>query len=241
MNASIATTGVASTLGTFAILFLTSKGMDTASASLAWGLLAGAGTAAAHWLHAKFSPKTATPAAVTAAIAAQPPAVQAAIAVQTAASPAVPAVAPTVLLVLILVALMSLHGCALFQPLATAPTTQEESRIASITQIATIAAITGTNSNATVWKDRATQFKAAALKLQAANDSGTATLATLNADLQPELAKLKPLDAALANALIVALQPYLTQAANDPVVLNTQTRVDVILSAVIAECAAYGA
>jgi hypothetical protein len=98
------------------------------------------------------------------------------------------------------------------------------------------------STDAAVWKARAVSFKAIATTLQTVNNSGTTTLATLSADLQPLIAKLGPTDVIAANALVAALTPILNQQiAANPGVANVQTEIADVLTNVINACAAYGA
>lgn len=127
---------------------------------------------------------------------------------------------------------------------ATAPTASEQGGIAVAVDVATGLALSegGKVSDFAVLKARAVEYKAIAVKVKAVNDAGTATLATLAAALQPEIAKLPPADQLAAQALIAALTPYLqSQIPGNADVQNVQTTVDLILSNVILACEAYGA
>lgn len=127
---------------------------------------------------------------------------------------------------------------------ATAPTGAAQSGIVVAVDVATGLAISdgGKVSDLATQKARATEYKSIAVKVKTVNDAGTATLATLAAALQPEIAKLPPADQLAAQALVAALTPYLqSQIPGNPDVKNVQTTVDVILAAVISACEAYGA
>jgi hypothetical protein len=126
---------------------------------------------------------------------------------------------------------------------ATAPTASERGIVVAV-DVATGLALSegGKVSDLAVLKARAVEYKAIAMKVKAVNDAGTATLATLAAALQPEIAKLPPADQLAAQALIAALTPYLqSQIPGNADVQNIQTTVDLILSNVILACEAYGA
>lgn len=123
----------------------------------------------------------------------------------------------------------------------TAPTATQSAGITVAVDIATGAAIQNGASPAG-YQSRAANFKAIAVKVKAVNDAGTATLATLAADIAPLIATLPPADQLAAHALIAALTPYLNQEiAASPQLQNTQATLDTILQAVIDSCSAYGA
>ncbi len=141
----------------------------------------------------------------------------------------------TPVLVACVLAVSTLSGCA------TAPTPTQTAGISVAVDIATGAAIQN-GGTADIWKARAVKFKAIAVSIKQVNDAGTATLATLAADLAPQLALLPPADQLAAHALVAALQPYLdneTQA--NPNLATTRATLDVILQAVIDACGSYGA
>lgn len=234
----IFTTLLASALSSYAIPWLTSNGLHLQSGDITTLVnMAGVGlaTLAAHWTHRKLAPSSATPPAVVAAIAQQPAAIQAEIAAAVI-KPTVPASAVSVLFALALGGAFLMPGCA------SAPSAQEESTVTVAVDLAAGLAIQQGTQDPAVWKTRATNFKAIALSLQTVNNAGTATLATLAADLQPMVVKLGPADVLAANALVAALQPYLSQyQTTSPNVANTQAHVALILTAVINACTAYGA
>lgn len=123
----------------------------------------------------------------------------------------------------------------------TAPTATEQAGISVAVDIATGAAIQN-GGTSDVWKARAVKFKAIAVSVKQVNDAGTATLATLAADLAPQLALLPPADQLAAHALVAAIQPYLDQeVAANPNLATTRATLDTILQAVIDSCSAYGA
>ena len=129
-----------------------------------------------------------------------------------------------------------LVGCA------TVPTQTEQTATAAAVTVATGIAIQQKDTDPQVWQKRAKEIKLIALELQAVNNAGNATLATLAADLQPQIAKLGPADVLAVNALVATLQPVLNQQiANNPKVGNTQVAVANIITAVLTACAAYGA
>lgn len=160
--------------------------------------------------------------------------VQAAVDAATKALTSTPA--KVVAMLLLGVAVPFVGGCA------TAPTATESAGISVAVDIATAAAIQNGSNDPSAWKSRAVEYKAIAVKVKAVNDAGTATLATLAADLQPQIAKLPPADQLAANVLVTALTPYLNQELQGNAKLQTaQTAVDVIVQAVIDACTTYGA
>lgn len=150
-----------------------------------------------------------------------------------AAQKALTTAAPVLLCAFLAVA--SLTACK------TLPTPTEQAGITVAVDIATGAAIQN-GATPAQYTARAAEFKAIAVMVKTVNDAGTATLATLAADLAPQIAKLPPADQLAAHALVAALTPYLQrQAAANPSLANTQATLDVILQAVIDSCGAYGA
>lgn len=148
------------------------------------------------------------------------------------------AVQASAVVLLIGVALVS---SALLSACKTLPTPTQQSQVAIAVDVAAGFAIQQKDADPAVWKARAVQYKAIAVELKAVNDAGTATLATLQADLAPAIAKLSPAEQLGARALVAALVPYLqAQAQANATVQNTQAAVDVILAAVIDACTAYG-
>ena len=132
--------------------------------------------------------------------------------------------------------MVGLSGCK------TAPTQTQQSAISVAVDLATGFAIQQGSNDLTVWKTRATQFKAIATQIEKVNSAGTLTLATLEADLQPLIVKLGPADVLAANALVAALTPYVNQQVTaNPTVANTQAAIEVLLDAVITTCTQYGA
>lgn len=139
-------------------------------------------------------------------------------------------------LVVAAVATVMLVGCA------TPQTAKEQSAIVVSVNLAAGFAIQQDDRDPAVWKARATKYKDIALKLQTVNDAGTATVATLAAELQPLVAKLDPAEQNAARAFIAAVTPYLQDQANSNAqVANTRERVATLLDAVIAACSDYGA
>jgi hypothetical protein len=127
---------------------------------------------------------------------------------------------------------------------ATAPTAQEQAGVTVAVDVGTGLLISnnGKITDLATQKARAVEYKAIALKVKAVNDAGTATLATLADVLQPEIAKLPPADQLAAAAFVAGLSPILNQGIpGNPNVQNVQTRVDLILAAIIGTCEAYGA
>lgn len=150
-----------------------------------------------------------------------------------AAQKALTSAAPVLLCAFLAVA--SLTACK------TMPTPTQQAGITVAVDIATGAAIQN-GGNADIWKARAVKFKAIAVSVKQVNDAGTATLATLAADLEPQLATLPPADQLAAHALVAALQPYIdNEVQANPDLATTRAALDVILQAVIDSCTAYGA
>jgi hypothetical protein len=146
---------------------------------------------------------------------------------------------------LVLVALtvaLTLGAMSQLTACATLPTATQDAAITTTVSIATGFAIQQKDTDAKVWQTRAQQIKLIALELKSVNDSGSASLATLAADLQPQIQKLGPADVLAVNSLVAVLTPLLNQQIqNNPKVGNTQVAVDSILTAVITTCAAFGA
>jgi ABC-type transporter Mla MlaB component len=160
-----------------------------------------------------------------------------------AASAAVQAVASApAKLVLATVALSIVLGASVLQGCTTLPTATQDAAITTTVSIATGFAIQQKDTDPKVWQTRATQIKLIALELKSVNDAGSASLATLAADLQPQIQKLGPADVIAVNSLVAALTPLLNQQIQgNPKVGNTQVAVDSILTAVLTTCSAYGA
>lgn len=151
-----------------------------------------------------------------------------------AAAKAIAGAAPALLFVAL--ASLGLAACK------TLPTPNEQAGITVAVDIATGAAIQNGGGSSTSWATRAKSFKAIAVEVKATNDAGTATLATLAADLAPLIAKLPPADQLAAHTLVAALTPFLNQEIqSNPQLQNTQATLDLILQAVIDSCSAYGA
>lgn len=122
----------------------------------------------------------------------------------------------------------------------TAPTPTQTAGITVAVNIATGVAIQE-GADSSVWKTRAANFKAIAVQIKTVNDAGTATLATLAADLAPLIAKLPPADQLAAHTLVAAVTPYINvEIAGNPQLQNAQATLDLILQAVIDSCATYG-
>jgi hypothetical protein len=150
-----------------------------------------------------------------------------------AAAKALKATAPLLVTAFLVAGVIS--GCK------TVPSAPAQAGITVAVDIATGAAIQN-GGNADVWKARAVKFKAIAAQVKQVNDAGTATLATLAADLEPQLKLLPPADQLAAHALVAALTPYIQQEVQaNPDLANVRATLDVILQAVIDSCAAYGA
>lgn len=144
-------------------------------------------------------------------------------------------------LVLAAMALSVVLGASALQGCTTAPTPTAQAGITVAVDIATAAAIQS-GAPAESYKARAASFKDIAVKVKAVNDAGTATLATLAADIEPLVAKLPPPDQIAAHVLIAALTPYVNvEIQGNPKLQNTQATLDLILQAVIDSCSAYGA
>jgi len=135
-----------------------------------------------------------------------------------------------------LCAVAALPGCK------TLPTPNQQAAAAVIIDVAAGVAIQQGSPLPAVWKVRAAAFKSIATTMLAADQGGTVTLATLQADLQPLIAKLGPADVLAANALVTALGPVLQQQLGaNPTVGATQQAVAMVLNDIIAACNAYGA
>lgn len=160
--------------------------------------------------------------------------IQAAVDAATKALVSAPAKVAAMLLLTLAVP-MGLSACK------TVPTPTQQAGITVAVDIATGAAVQN-GGTAEIWKIRAAKFKAIAVSIKQVNDAGTATLATLAADLEPQLATLPPADQLAAHALVAALQPYLNQEVSaNPDLATARATLDVILQAVIDSCATYGA
>lgn len=148
--------------------------------------------------------------------------------------PGVTTVAKMIPLLLVACTAAMLVACA------TPPTVSEKSGVTVATYLVTGQAIKQKDSDPAVWSRRASYYKAVALQIQDHNNAGTATLATLAADLEPALAQLPPDQRLAAEALITAFTPYLQEQVNaNPVVSYSQERLAVILVALIRTCDAY--
>lgn len=163
-----------------------------------------------------------------------------------AATKALKSTAPVLLICLLAAGFLA--GCK------TAPNAQQSAGITIAVDVATGAAIqngvhcaVSTTSPpqfdcSDAYKSRAAEFKAIAVEVKTVNDAGTATLATLAADIAPLIDRLPPADQLAAHALVAALTPYLNaELQGNDGLRNVQTTLDVILQAVIDSCAAYGA
>ena len=143
---------------------------------------------------------------------------------------------------ILLVAIFAVATVSGLSACKSTPTVRQQAEVAIVVDIAAGYAIQRQDSDPSAWKARASEYKAIAVKLKAIDEAGIATLATLQADLQPLIAKLPPADQLAANAFVNALVPYLTsQLQSNPTAANTQAVVDLILQAVIDACGAYGA
>jgi hypothetical protein len=150
----------------------------------------------------------------------------------------VAAVAPALLLAVVLGAGM-LTGCATMTPTQKA---QANAGATVAVQVAAGFAIQQKSNDPAAWKARAVEFKAIAIELQTVNNAGTATLATLAADLAPLVTKLPPADQLAAQAAVAGLTPFLqAQIQANPSAGAVQAEVATVLSAFIAACEAYGA
>lgn len=133
-----------------------------------------------------------------------------------------------------------LQGCATLTRIEANPNAQ--TAVTSAVTLATAIAIQQKDTDPAVWQKRAKDIKIIALELKSVNDAGNATLATLAADLQPQIAKLGPGESLAVNSLVLTLQPLLNQQiGTNPNVGTTQVAVGSILTAVLTACAAYGA
>lgn len=165
-------------------------------------------------------------------------------AVQTVSAAVAAAPAKLMLTALMLGATLSLAVGLTACASLPAPTATEQAGVTVAVDVGTGLLISnnGKITDLATQKARAVEYKAIALKVKAVNDAGTATLATLAAVLQPEIAKLPPADQIAAAAFVAGLAPILSQGIpGNPNVQNVETRVDVILAAVIGTCEAYGA
>jgi hypothetical protein len=139
-------------------------------------------------------------------------------------------------------ALSIVLGASLLQGCATLPTANQQAGIIVSVDVAAGLAIQQKDTDPVKWHARAAEYKVIAVQLKTLNDAGTATLATLAADLAPLVAKLPPADQLAATALEAALVPYLqSQIPGNANVQNVQTTVGVILDTLISACEAYGA
>lgn len=130
---------------------------------------------------------------------------------------------------------VSVTGCA------TLPTPTQNAAITTAVTVATGFTIQQKDTDPAKWQSRAKEIKLIALELKSVNDAGSATLATLAADLEPQVAKLGPADVIAVNALVATLTPILQdQIAKNPKIGNTQVAVDMILTAILTTCSAYG-
>lgn len=141
-------------------------------------------------------------------------------------------------LVLVATAALVVGGCSFFQKLPTNTTTQ--AAVAAAIDIAVGVAVQQGSNDQAVWKARAAQFESAAKAVQAVNAAGVSSLTTLQADLQPFIAKLGPADVLAANALVAALTPILQQLiGTNPTVGTVQTDVGLVVADVINACKVY--
>jgi hypothetical protein len=141
---------------------------------------------------------------------------------------------------LLLTAALVASLCGSLSACKTLPSATQQAGISAAVTVATGEAIQQGSTDSVTWRNRAEQFRAIAVQVKAVNDAGSASLATLAADLQPQLAKLGPADVIAANALVAALTPYLdAEIKAHPEVGNAQATVDLILAAVIQACDAY--
>lgn len=137
-------------------------------------------------------------------------------------------------------ALVAVLSASVLVGCKTAPALSEKSTVTIATYLVVGQTLKNGNATPAVQAARAAEFKSVAVKLQAVNDDASATLATLAANLAPSLAKLNPSDRLAAQAVVVALTPYLqSQVENNPTVAYSQERLATILTAVIAACDAY--
>lgn len=128
----------------------------------------------------------------------------------------------------------------LFTGCVTGPTATQSAGIQAAVDIATGLAIQQKDSDPAVWVARAQTYKAVAVRLQELNSTGTATLATLAADLQPLISTLPPADQLAARTVVAALTPYLNaQLRDNPTLAATQSAVGTILAEFISACDVY--
>jgi hypothetical protein len=133
-----------------------------------------------------------------------------------------------------LCAVAALSGCK------TLPNATQQAAASVVVDVAAGLAIQQGSPDPAVWKARAIGFKAIATVLLQKNSA--TTLASLQAELLPLVAKLGPADVLAANALVAALTPVLQQQLGaNPTVANTQAAVAVVLNDIITACNAYGA
>lgn len=158
--------------------------------------------------------------AVNAAAAATPAVVVA------APAAIVKAVAPVLLALMILPGLALLHGCASTSALVTAPASQSY-----VTDAANTAVLIAESQGIT-----AAQINAVAVKALAADSGTSATLASVSAVLNAQLAKLNlsPIEALAVSALESGLTAGINaQLSNNPTVTQAQAAIADVLNAVI--------
>lgn len=131
-------------------------------------------------------------------------------------------------------------GAMIVSACTTPPTAGQQAGIQVAVDVATGLAIQQKDSDPAVWKARAAQYRAIATQLQTLNSMGTATLATLAADLQPMIGQLPPAEQLAARSLVAALTPYLNaQLRDNPTLATTQAAVGAILAEFILACDTY--
>lgn len=125
----------------------------------------------------------------------------------------------------------------------TLPTAKEQTGVAIAVNVLAGRAIQRSDTDPSVWAQRAEQYKAVAEQIRATNSTGTASLATLNVELHSIIAKnLGPADQIAANAVVDALRPYVQeQVDQNPDLAGVNARVDFVLATFISTCNAYGA
>lgn len=129
---------------------------------------------------------------------------------------------------------IGLGGCA--------TTSGQVNTIAVVVDIATSRAIQHGTQDAATWTVRAAKIKAIATQLQALDKGVLVSLPALTQALGPLIgaAGLNPVDAILANDLVIALEAIIGQFTANGANANAQTTIQLVLTDVISVCTAYG-
>lgn len=146
------------------------------------------------------------------------------------------------LLLLVVMMVLSLNGCASVSNFFSSPTTQA---FAPEAINLAVAAAVGTNKATVV--ARAQKIKDIASQILAADQGGSTSLATINADLNAKLVglRLPPADLQLAQGLASAFEigamAYLASKNLTATATNVQVATALVLNQVITEAKAFGA